>query len=74
MLFYNDIYDDLQTVNNHGDLIILIRWGNLWNGAVKKNVKYVDLRPSPSFFFISFDVMFGSLLFDQGRLCYANIY
>ena len=73
MLFYNDIYDDLQTGNNHDDLITLIIWENLWNGAVKKNVKYVDLRPSPSSFFFP-DVMFGSLLFDQGRLCYANIY
>jgi hypothetical protein len=34
---------------------------------MKKNQKYPNLWPSPSFFFHYFDVMIGPLLFDQGR-------
>lgn len=68
MLSHNNIYQDLQTIDNHVELIILRRWENFLKGAVKNNRKYPNLWPSPSFFFLSFDVMIGPLLFDQGRL------
>ena len=66
MLSHNNIYQDLQTIDNHVELIILRRWENFLKGAVKKNQKYPNLWPSPSFFFLSFDAMIGPLLFDQG--------
>ena len=67
MLSHNNIYQDLQTIDNHVELIILRRWENFLEGAVKTNQKYPNLWPSPSFFFLSFDVMIGPLLFDQGH-------
>jgi len=68
MLSHNNIYQDLQTIDNYVELIILRRWENVLEGAVKKNQKYPNLWPSPSFFFLSFDAMIGPLLFDQGRI------
>ena len=38
----------------------------LFKGSSEKERKNLNLWPSPSFFFLSFDVMIGPLLFDQG--------
>jgi hypothetical protein len=40
----------------------------LFKGSSEKNRKNLNLWPSPSFFFLSFDVMIGPLLFDQGHI------
>ena len=74
MLSHNNIYQNLQTIDNHVELIILRRWENFLKGAVKKNKKYPNLWPSPSFFFLSFDAMIGPLLFDQDEPVDTRVY
>ena len=68
-LSHNDIYEDLQTVNNHVDLIILTRKENLKNGAVKNEIGIK--WPSPSFFFLSFDVMISVILTCFVLFCFS---
>ena len=54
MLSHNNIYQDLQTIDNHVELIILRRWENFLKGAVKKTEKTWTFGPlRPFSFFLS---------------------